>query len=161
MMKLLRPCDSRQIARGNYLRLNLLTVNALSIPRWYNAAFRKGCDCRCRWTTDGVEAQKDWRSAGCGLNLLWESRRFDADEISAQLLNFRVKFGASDDASNFEVARFCNKVYVLCLRGQSWASSNSPELVCVNGSACRNRSQSTRSAPQSLLIRRSKFALVT
>jgi hypothetical protein len=40
-MKLLRSCGFQQIARGNYLRLNLLLVNALSITPWYYAGYRK------------------------------------------------------------------------------------------------------------------------
>ena len=43
------------------------------------------CDRRCRWTTYGIKTERYWHSAGCTLNLLWEFRRFDADEINTQL----------------------------------------------------------------------------
>ena len=37
-MKLPSVAWSLQIARGNYLRVNLLPVNAWSTPPWYNAS---------------------------------------------------------------------------------------------------------------------------
>src|SRR5258705_6119234 len=66
-------------------------------------------DRRCRWTAYGIKAQRYWHSTGCNLNLLRKSRRFDADEINTQLLNFRDNLGPPDNPYNVEISRFCNR----------------------------------------------------
>src|SRR4029077_12946332 len=73
-------------------------------PRGEDACYR-----RRRRTTYSIKTQRYWHSAGCTLNLLWEFRRFDNNEIDAQFFNFGDKLGSPNNTYNFEIARFCNR----------------------------------------------------
>src|ERR1700738_3875616 len=75
-----------------------------------SARRKHACHRRRRWTTYGIKTQRYWCSAGCNLNLLWEVRRFDPNEITTPLFIFWDTLGPSHDTYNLDIARFCDGV---------------------------------------------------